>query len=87
MGFMDDAAVIPYWLAFLVGPVLLAFAAWVLPSRVKEAQQQIPWRRALSAAGNAAVDAWFPAFWAAGVGAFGAVFIIGGLFRLAGIDL
>jgi hypothetical protein len=47
----------------------------------------MPWRRALSAAGNDAVDAWFPAFWAAGVGAFGAVFIIGGLFRLAGIDL
>ena len=84
---MDDAALRPYWLAFLVGPVLLAFAAWVLPARLKEAQRQVPFRLISSAAVNDTVDAWFPAIWAAGVGVFGTVFVLGGLFRLAGVDL
>jgi len=83
---MDDAALIPYWLA-LFGPVLPAFAAWVLPSRLKEAQRQVPFQRVSSAAVNDAVDAWFPAIWAAGVGVFGSVFVLGGLLRLAGVDL
>ncbi|TPG17033.1 hypothetical protein [Pedococcus bigeumensis] len=87
MGLMDDAALIPYWLAFLIGPVLLAFAAWVLPAQFKEAQRQVPFRRVSSAAVNDAVDAWFPAIWAAGMGVIGTVFVLGGLFRLAGVAL
>lgn len=84
---MDDATLIPYWLAFLVGPVLLAFAAWVLPARLKEAQRQVPFQRVSSAAVNDAVDAWFPTIWAAAVGVFGTVFVLGGLFRLVGVAL
>ena len=52
MGPMDDAALIPYWLAFLVGPGLLAFAAWVLPARLKEAQRLMPFQRVSSAGVN-----------------------------------
>lgn len=83
---MDDSGAIPYWLAFLVGPVLVAFAAWVLPGRLKGARRRVPLRRVPSAAVNDAFDAWFPAFWAGGVGAFGVAFTVAGLIRLGGID-
>ncbi|MEO6414381.1 MAG: hypothetical protein ABIO48_17460 [Pedococcus sp.] len=83
---MDDSATIPYWMAFLIGPVLLAFALWVVPGRLKEARRRLPIRRISSANANDVFDVWFPSAWATGVGAFGTVFIIGGLLRLAGID-
>ena len=82
---MDDAT-IPYWMAFLVGPALLAFAVAVVPARLKYARQKVPVRQLSSAKINDAVDAWFPVAWAVGVGAFGAVFVVGGMLRLAGID-
>lgn len=86
MGHVNDAAVIPFWMAFLVGPTLLAFAVWVLPSRIRESNRRLPAGKLSSASLNDAVDAWFPSVWVGGVGAFGAIFVLFGLLRLVGIE-
>jgi hypothetical protein len=83
---VDEGGVIPYWMAFVLGPVLLVFALWVLPGRNQKAHRRILVARLSSASLKDALDGWFPTMWAGGVGIFGAIFAVGGLLRLIGIE-